>query len=102
MYAVLLKYRSQSTLAFREIIDTPGIRDIHVTGTDAANLSFSFPEIAVCVTECGIPACTHTHEPNCAVVERVMGGAIHPDRYESYVRIYDELIEREKRFYDYE
>jgi len=35
--------------------------------------------------------CSHTDEEGCAIREAVAESAIHPDRYESYLRIREEL-----------
>jgi ribosome biogenesis GTPase len=36
---------------------------------------------------CQFSDCTHTHEPGCAVLEAVEQGEVHPERYESYLRL---------------
>jgi ribosome biogenesis GTPase len=46
-----------------------------------------FPEIAERVADCQFSSCTHVDEPGCAVVLAVENGEIHPERYESYLRL---------------
>jgi ribosome biogenesis GTPase len=46
-----------------------------------------FPEIRGRVADCQFSDCTHLHEPGCAIKEAVKHGEIHPERYESYVRM---------------
>jgi ribosome biogenesis GTPase len=79
-----------------EIIDTPGVREFEPVGIPAQNLSWFFKEFLPFRELCLYPNCTHTLEPNCAVVDAVEKGSIHPDRYESYLRIFFALKERER------
>ncbi|MDR2053006.1 MAG: ribosome small subunit-dependent GTPase, partial [Treponema sp.] len=37
----------------------------------------------------------HETEPGCKVLEAVAAGVIHEDRYESYLRIRGELLEKD-------
>ncbi len=82
-----------------EIIDTPGVREFEPVGISAQNLSWFFKEFLPFRGLCLYPNCTHTLEPNCAVVDAVEKGSIHPDRYESYLRIFFALKERERVLY---
>jgi ribosome biogenesis GTPase len=36
-------------------------------------------------------SCSHRTEPGCKIMEAVSAGVIHEDRYNSFLRIYDEL-----------
>jgi ribosome biogenesis GTPase / thiamine phosphate phosphatase len=80
-----------------EIIDTPGIRELEIYGIESRDLHFYFPEFADFSDNCQYVPCTHTHEPACAVRTATEQDLIHPDRYESYLRIYEELNERSGR-----
>ncbi|MCK4602480.1 MAG: ribosome small subunit-dependent GTPase A, partial [Phycisphaerae bacterium] len=72
------------------IIDTPGIRELGV-GLKAGELPWYFPEFEPLSPQCKFNNCTHTHEPDCAVVRAVEEGNILPRRYESYLRILESL-----------
>lgn len=74
-------------------IDTPGIREIRVHGVDIENLPHWFAEFAEYEQQCSFQPCSHRHEPGCAVIKAVKEGHIHPDRYENYLRIREELEE---------
>ncbi len=74
-----------------EVIDTPGIREFTPADTDRKNLWGWFPEIVARRDACGFSDCTHLHEKNCAVLDAVAKGDIHPRRHESYARIYQTL-----------
>jgi ribosome biogenesis GTPase len=36
-------------------------------------------------------SCSHRTEPGCKILEAVTAGVIHEDRYESFLRIFDDL-----------
>ena len=69
------------------LADTPGIRELATWALPINELDRCFPELTRYRTECAFRSCTHTHEPQCAVIDAVHEGAIDPDRYESYVRL---------------
>ena len=79
------------------LVDTPGIREFGVREVHPKDLGLYMPDLAPHVNECQFPDCTHDHEPGCAVKEAVDRGEIHPDRYESYLRILSSLQEEEER-----
>jgi ribosome biogenesis GTPase len=76
------------------VADTPGMRIMALWDIEAGELDAYFLEIEPLVSECTFSDCTHTHEPGCAVIEAVEDGRIHPERYESYLRLRDEAAER--------
>ncbi|MFB6247085.1 MAG: ribosome small subunit-dependent GTPase A [Salinibacter sp.] len=81
------------------LVDTPGVREFGVREVHPKDLAHFFPDLAPFVNECQFPDCTHDHEPGCAVKAALERDAIHPARYDSYLRILDSLQEEEeKRF----
>ena len=72
------------------IIDTPGIKGFGLIDIDDAELAHYFPEMMRYLPDCRFYNCSHTHEPECAVVEAVKSGEIAYPRYESYLKIMDE------------
>lgn len=67
------------------VADTPGLREVGLWGIPVEELDHYFPEFRPYLGECRFGyACTHTHEPGCAVREAVEGGEIPVERYESY------------------
>ncbi len=72
------------------IVDTPGVRELGMELT-AAELPWYFPEFEQLAGRCQFRNCTHTHEPDCAVIAAVQAGDIQPRRYDSYLRILDSL-----------
>jgi ribosome biogenesis GTPase len=75
------------------IVDTPGIREIDVCGINASELDRYFPEFLPYIEQCALSRCTHLHEPGCGVLTALASGSIHPDRFESYRRMFARLEE---------
>ncbi|MBN1647424.1 MAG: ribosome small subunit-dependent GTPase A [Spirochaetales bacterium] len=91
-YSALYQWDNDS-----EIIDTPGIRELEIYGIESKDLPFYFREFTAYTDKCQYTACTHTHEPGCAIKDALSRKLIHTDRYESYVRIFEELDARAVR-----
>lgn len=73
-----------------DIIDTPGIRGFGIINIGRSEMAHYFRDIFRASQGCRYPDCTHTHEPDCAVIEAVERGDIAPTRYESYINIMNE------------
>ncbi len=69
------------------VADTPGLRSLALWDTAPEELDGYFPELASLVEFCQFSNCTHKSEPGCAVRAAVEAGAVHPQRYESYLRL---------------
>jgi ribosome biogenesis GTPase len=76
------------------IADTPGIRAISPWDVEPHELDGYYVEIAPYVANCKFQDCTHTHEPGCGVLAALKGGTINPARYDSYLRLREELEEQ--------
>lgn len=76
------------------IADTPGIRAISPWDVEPDELDGYYIEIAPHVAECRFQDCTHTHEPGCGVRAALARGEIAPERYNSYLRLREELEEQ--------
>lgn len=72
------------------LIDTPGIRGFGLIDIKPEELYHYFPEIMKVSAGCKFYNCTHTHEPQCAVMEAVAAGLISESRYESYLKMLDD------------
>lgn len=73
------------------IVDTPGFSSTDITGVGMDFLSESFLEFREPMTGCRFAGCSHTHEPDCGVKEALESGNIMKSRYDSYVKMYEEL-----------
>jgi ribosome biogenesis GTPase len=67
--------------------DTPGWKSLALWDTEPEELDAYFPELRDLVPHCQFSDCTHTHEPGCAVQSALKEGKIHPERYQSYLRL---------------
>ena len=76
------------------IADTPGLREVGRWGIEAGQVASCFPEFRPLLSACRFADCIHTVEPGCAVREAVEAGDVSPGRYESYVKLRDELMGR--------
>lgn len=75
------------------IADTPGFASFNDEDEDPIRvheLASCFPEFLPYNGGCRFDDCTHRKEPSCAVREAVESGEIHPSRYASYLRLYEE------------
>ena len=69
------------------VADTPGLKALALWDIEPEELAGYFPELRELVAECQFNDCTHLHEPGCAVQAALSRGEIHPERYNSYVRM---------------
>jgi ribosome biogenesis GTPase / thiamine phosphate phosphatase len=69
------------------VADTPGLKALALWDVEPEEIDAYFPEIRVRVPACQFSDCTHVHEPGCAVLDAVQAGLIHPQRYQSYIRM---------------
>lgn len=72
------------------IIDTPGIKGFGLVDLDKDELCRYFPDLMRFSPGCGFYNCTHTHEPNCAVMRAFALGEISESRYESYLKMLED------------
>jgi ribosome biogenesis GTPase len=75
------------------LIDTPGIREFGLWDLQPETLRDYFPEFAEPAESCRFNDCTHLHEPQCEVKERVAAGEINAARYGAYVRLAEDLAQ---------
>lgn len=72
------------------VVDTPGLRQFELWGVVPSELTDRFPEFRPYLPLCRFPDCSHTHEADCAVKDAVHWGQIHPGRFESYLKLYEQ------------
>ncbi len=69
------------------VADTPGWKALALWDTEPEEIDGYFPELRERVAHCQFSDCTHIHEPGCAVLVAVEQGEVHPERYDSYLRL---------------
>lgn len=72
------------------IIDTPGLREIHVYG-DSEDLERTFENLRVHARDCKFRDCTHATEPGCAVRAALESGKLPREEYENHLKLQKEL-----------
>ena len=77
------------------IIDTPGMREFGLVDITKQEVSHYFPEMRDKLADCQFNDCLHVNEPGCAIKKALANGAIHEDRYISYVSILESIEEKE-------
>jgi ribosome biogenesis GTPase len=78
------------------VADTPGLREIAIREVAAEDVAWLFPEFRPYLPECRFSNCTHREETGCAVRTAVEAGAIADERYQSYRRVYQDVLEQER------
>jgi ribosome biogenesis GTPase / thiamine phosphate phosphatase len=74
------------------LIDTPGVRLFIPDGIKAEELIFHMREFAPLAGKCSFGlSCSHKTEAGCKIMEAVNAGIIHEDRYESFLRIREDI-----------
>ena len=76
-----------------EIVDTPGFRAFAPIGVPPEELILGFPDLAEHANQCRFPRCGHKSEPGCGVLAALESGQATRERYESFLRIRDEMAE---------
>ena len=79
------------------ICDTPGFTAVGFESLEEKDLRFYMPDIAAYEGKCRFNGCLHMAEPGCCVTEAVKNGTLSATRYDSYVKIYQEL-KAERRY----
>jgi len=75
------------------VVDTPGLREVGMWELPAERLDQCFPEIRARRTQCRFADCRHGVEPDCEVRAAVERGDVSVERYESYLKLSEELAE---------
>lgn len=74
-----------------ELIDTPGIRSFGLWGIGPRDLHHAYPELREYIGHCRFADCGHDSEPGCAVRAAVERGDVSRRRYESFLKLHEEL-----------
>lgn len=84
------------------VLDTPGFSFLDTLELDEAEIRLLYPELRGLEVDCRFNGCLHVTEPGCCVKKNMNGenAPIHKNRYERYVRLVNEAIERRKHRYD--
>ncbi len=78
------------------IVDTPGFSTFDITEIESKDLDKYFIEFIDYLTQCEYQGCSHIKEQNCGVKTAVENGKISKNRYDRYVKIYEDLKYKEE------
>ncbi len=73
------------------VVDTPGLREVGMWALSPTELDMCFPELRPFLNGCKFADCRHSVEPACAVREAVKSGVVSQARYESFIKLREEL-----------
>lgn len=76
------------------LIDTPGMRELALIGAEDV-IEESFSDIHELSKQCKFSDCTHTVEPDCAVINALNSGQLDNKRYRRYLKLL-----KESQFYE--
>ena len=89
---VLLHLAGRAGEKTLDVIDTPGVRRFMLHDVPAESLALYFPEMESLVGSCSWGmSCSHVNEPGCKILEAVYSGVVHEARYESWLRVKEEI-----------
>lgn len=97
--------RGRHTTAYRElillpagglVIDTPGMRELQLP-QGSEGLLAAFDDITNLASECKFRDCQHLSEPGCAVRAALEEGVLDAGRYESYLKLQEEIAYKHRR-----
>ncbi len=69
------------------IIDSPGLQEFGLYHIEEADLEYAFVEFRPLIGHCKFNNCTHTHEPECAILDAFKNGQIAPERLQIFQQI---------------
>lgn len=79
------------------VIDTPGVKGFGAYDMELEEICSYFKEIFEYSKDCRFNNCTHTHEPDCAVIRAVENHYISQSRYNSYLSMLEDKNESKYR-----
>jgi ribosome biogenesis GTPase len=83
------------------VVDTAGLREVGMWGLASEHLDECFREFRPHIAECKFGNCTHRVEPGCGVKKAVGAGSISAERYDSYLRLREEIEDTERKWAPY-
>ncbi len=78
------------------LLDTPGFQSIDIYEIPSKDLANLFLEFREHIKNCEFVSCLHLQEKNCGVINAVNQNKISKQRYENFVKIYNDLKNEEE------
>lgn len=80
------------------VVDTPGFSSLDINYITKDDIAYLMPEFREFIGLCKFPHCSHVNESGCFVRQGVMDGKINLKRYDSYVKIYNEISKIRRKY----
>jgi ribosome biogenesis GTPase len=80
------------------VADTPGFSQLDFQELGIEELGSCFREFRALASNCKFRACTHVHEPECAVLKAIEEGHISKSRHDHYLLFMAEMKEKKRRY----
>ena len=78
------------------LVDTPGFSTFDINEIESVDLDKYFIEFIDYIKECEYQGCSHIKEENCGIKTALENGKISKNRYDRYVKIYEDLKYKEE------
>ena len=72
-----------------KIIDSPGVRDLPISGWKRSQIIHGFAEIQELSNNCKFNDCNHTNNDGCAILSALDNGETHKSRYNNFIKFRD-------------
>ena len=72
-----------------KIIDSPGVRDLPITGWKKNEIIYGFVELQRLSEKCKFNDCNHTNNDGCAILNALNNGEINKSRYNNFIKFRD-------------
>ena len=72
-----------------KIIDSPGVRDLPITGWKKNEIIYGFVEFQRLSEKCKFNDCNHTNNDGCAILNALNNGEINKSRYNNFIKFRD-------------
>lgn len=73
------------------LIDTPGMRELQLWGEAETSLDAAFADVEALAQQCQFTNCDHYQSKGCALQDAIATGILTPARFESYMKLKQEL-----------
>jgi ribosome biogenesis GTPase len=83
------------------VVDTAGLREVGMWGLSSERVDSCFREFRAELATCKFRDCTHRVEPGCGVLAAVSAGRISAERYDSYLKLREEIEDSERKWAPY-
>ena len=72
-----------------KIIDSPGVRDLPITGWKKNEIIYGFVELQRLSEKCKFNDCNHNNNDGCAILNALNNGEINKSRYNNFIKFRD-------------